>query len=50
LSNKEIAARLGISVSTVDRHLVHVYSKLGVAGRVSAVAWSLGRHDASDDS
>jgi len=33
LSNREIAERLVVSVRTVDNHLHHAYSKLGVAGR-----------------
>ncbi len=33
LSNREIAERLIVSVRTVDNHLHHAYSKLGVAGR-----------------
>ena len=37
LTNKEIAHRLGISVETVRQHSVHVYRKLGVAGRRQAV-------------
>ena len=43
LSNKEIAQRLDIAVSTVERHVAHVYEKLGVRGRVEAAAWQL-RH------
>lgn len=33
LSNRTIAARLYISVRTVDNHLHHAYEKLGIAGR-----------------
>jgi len=38
LSNKELAARLGISALTVHTHLKNVYSKLHVHGRGEAVA------------
>jgi DNA-binding CsgD family transcriptional regulator len=33
LSNKEIAARLVITVHTVEKHLSHAYAKLGVRSR-----------------
>ncbi|MFD0634899.1 LuxR C-terminal-related transcriptional regulator [Catenulispora yoronensis] len=33
LTNREIAKRLYITVSTVEQHLTHTYRKLGVAGR-----------------
>ena len=36
-SNKEIAARLGLTESTVKWHLQQVYERLGVHRRVGAV-------------
>ena len=38
LSNKEIAARLGIELSTVKNHVHHILEKLQVARRSQAVA------------
>ncbi len=35
-SNKEIAARLGISARTVQHHTIHIYEKLGVKSRAAA--------------
>jgi DNA-binding NarL/FixJ family response regulator len=47
LSNKELAARLGISAQTVHTHLKNVYPKLHVHGRAEAVAKYLkGKRDA----
>lgn len=41
LSNKEAAASLGIGLSTIERHIGHIYRKLGVGGRVEAAAWAI---------
>ena len=43
-TNRAVATRLGIGEATVKTHLVHVYEKLGVGDRASAVrtAWELG--------
>lgn len=35
-SNKAIAAELGVSVATVERHLTNLYRKLGATGRADA--------------
>lgn len=42
-SNKEIARFLHISEATVKSHLIHVFSKLGVADRTAAVIAALQR-------
>lgn len=42
-SNKEIATDLRISEATVKTHLVHIFAKLGVADRTSAVTTALDR-------
>lgn len=41
LSNKAIAGRLGVSVRTVEGHLNHVFSKLGVESRTELVRYVL---------
>ncbi|MGN6759059.1 MAG: response regulator transcription factor, partial [Thermomicrobiales bacterium] len=43
LSNPAIAARLTLSVHTVERHVVNLYTKLGIHGRAEATAYAL-RH------
>jgi DNA-binding CsgD family transcriptional regulator len=40
-SNSAIATELELSPATVKKHLEHIYAKLGVSGRVSAVARAL---------
>jgi DNA-binding NarL/FixJ family response regulator len=40
-ANKEIAAHLGLSVHTVERHLTNLYGKIGVRSRSEATAYAL---------
>jgi len=39
MSNREIAERLVISKRTVDAHVAHIYTKLGISSRVQLVNW-----------
>jgi DNA-binding CsgD family transcriptional regulator len=39
-SNKEIALQLGVAVSTIERHLVNLYNKIGARGRADAIAFA----------
>jgi putative nucleotidyltransferase with HDIG domain len=41
LSNKEIAARLGLSPKTVGHHVAHVYTKAGVSTRAAAALFAV---------
>ena len=42
-TNKEIASAMGVAVSTLERHLVNLYTKIGARGRADAIAYAL-RH------
>jgi DNA-binding NarL/FixJ family response regulator len=43
LSNQQIADELVISVRTVERHINHIYAKLGVHNKAQATAYALSR-------
>ena len=40
-SNGQIAARLGISINTVERHVSNIYRKIDARGRAEATAWAI---------
>jgi pimeloyl-ACP methyl ester carboxylesterase/DNA-binding CsgD family transcriptional regulator len=40
-SNGQIAARLGISINTVERHVSNLYRKIDARGRADATAWAI---------
>jgi DNA-binding NarL/FixJ family response regulator len=41
MSSKEVAARLGLSTRTVEKHRANIYAKLGVRDVVGLTRWSL---------
>jgi pimeloyl-ACP methyl ester carboxylesterase/DNA-binding CsgD family transcriptional regulator len=45
-TNRDIAERLVISIRTVERHITHIYSKIGARGKADATAYAL-RHEAT---
>lgn len=44
-ANREIAAKLDVSIRTVERHLLNIYGKLNARGRADAIAYAI-RHRA----
>jgi DNA-binding NarL/FixJ family response regulator len=48
LTDREIGVRLGLSERTVSSHLVRIYRRLGVSGRVHALRFAA-RHDLLPD-
>lgn len=42
-TGREIAADLGVSLSTAQRHIANIYAKIGARGRVDAAAYALER-------
>ena len=38
--NAEMAALLGVSVHTIERHVANIFGKLGVRNRAEATAWA----------
>ncbi|MGH3144619.1 MAG: response regulator transcription factor, partial [Rubrobacter sp.] len=42
-TNKQIAADLFLSVSTVQRHVANAYAKIGAHGRAEATAYALSK-------
>ena len=41
LTNKEVAAQLGLSVHTIDSHLHNIYGKIGVLTRGAAIRFAV---------
>jgi DNA-binding NarL/FixJ family response regulator len=39
LTNKEVAAKMGVSISTVKGYMVDIFRKAGVNNRTSAALW-----------
>jgi pimeloyl-ACP methyl ester carboxylesterase/DNA-binding CsgD family transcriptional regulator len=40
-TNGQIAADLGLSINTVERHVVNIYRKIDARGRAEATAWAI---------
>jgi DNA-binding NarL/FixJ family response regulator len=48
-TSKEVAEALVLSVRTVERHITHVYEKIGARGRADAAAFALTHGLLGDD-
>ena len=48
-TSKEIAEALVLSIRTVERHITHIYEKIGARGRADATAFAL-KHGLSVES
>ena len=42
-TNADIATALGVSIHTVERHLVNIYRKIDARGRADATAYAVRR-------
>jgi DNA-binding NarL/FixJ family response regulator len=40
-TNGQIAALLGLSINTVERHVVNLYRKIDARGRAEAATWAI---------
>jgi DNA-binding CsgD family transcriptional regulator len=40
-SNGEIAVRLGLSINTIERHVLNLYRKIDARGRADATAFAI---------
>jgi non-specific serine/threonine protein kinase len=49
LSNKQIAAELTVEPSTVETHVHHILSKLGLTSRVEIATWWVRRAAGQED-
>jgi two-component system, NarL family, response regulator LiaR len=49
LRNREIAARLVISVRTVEAHVSSILTKLHLASRIEAILWAISRNQVNVD-
>jgi non-specific serine/threonine protein kinase len=47
LSNHDIAAKLYVSVRTVDAHVRHIFNKLGLTSRTQIAVWFTSNHNNS---
>jgi DNA-binding CsgD family transcriptional regulator len=41
MSTQEVAQRLFLSPKTVDHHIQHIYTKIGVSSRAAAAMWAM---------